>query len=236
MATKYANGKIVTNGLVLALDVSDRNSYPGSGATWRDLSGNNHSGSLVNGVSYDTYRGVTSFGFNASQQRYISTNFTLPQQSISSSFSINVWFAPEFQNDSLVAGYRSPSLVFYKITANKFEMYPGEIFLPSTLATWNNMCAVWDGATFGTNTNNMKYYYNTLSTPTLTTITSPPYLRNGSNPTFFSGNMPFYVGGDPTGNDYFQGYIALVQVYNRALSAAEVTQNYNALKRRFSIT
>jgi hypothetical protein len=112
-------------------------------------------------------------------------------------------------------------------------MYPGEIFLPSTLGVWNNMCAVWDGATFGTNTNNMKYYYNTLSTPTLTTNTSPPYLRNGSNPTFFSGNMPFYVGGDPTAGEYFQGYIALVQVYNRALSVAEVQQNYNTQKTRF---
>ena len=235
MATKYANGKIVTNGLVLALDVADRNSYPGSGTTWRDLSGNNHSGSLVNGVTYDTYKGAQAFGFNSSQQRYISTTFTLPQQSISSSFSINVWFAPEFQSDVLVAGYRGSSLVFYKITPNKFEMYPGEVYLPSTLATWNNMCAVWDGATFGTNTNNMKYYYNSLSTPTLTTNTSPPYLRDADNPTFYSGNMPFYVGGDPTGNDYFQGYIALVQVYNRALSTTEVLQNYNAQKTRFGL-
>jgi hypothetical protein len=47
--------------------------------------------------------------------------------------------------------------------------------------------------------------------------------------------MPFYVGGDPTGNDYFQGYIALVQVYNRALSATDVLQNYNAQKTRFGL-
>jgi hypothetical protein len=226
---------MIQDGLVLSLDASDRNSYPGSGNKWFDVSGNNHTGSLVNGVTYDSYRGAAAFGFNTSQQRHITTTFTLPQQSLSSSFSINAWFAPEFQSDILVAGYRGPSLIFYKITPNKFEMYPGEIFLPSTLATWNNMCAVWDGTTFGANTNNMKYYYNSLSTPTLTTITSPPYLRDGDNPTFFSGNMPFYVGGDPTGNDYFQGYIALVQVYNRALSATDVLQNYNAQKTRFGL-
>jgi hypothetical protein len=235
MATKYANGKIVTNGLVLALDVSDRNSYPGSGTTWRDLSGNNYSGSLVNGVSYDSFNGAAAFGFNTTQQRYVSTNFTLPQQSISSSFSINAWYVPEFQDDNIVAGYRGPGSTFYKITTQKFEMNPGQVYLPQPISKWNNMCAVWDGATFGTNTNNMKFYYNTLSTPTLTTETSPPYLRTGDNPTFFSGNMPFYVGGDPTSTEYFQGYIGLVQVYNRALSAAEVTQNYNALKRRFKI-
>ena len=39
MATQYAFGKIVTDGLVLALDAADRNSYSGSGAAWNDLSG-----------------------------------------------------------------------------------------------------------------------------------------------------------------------------------------------------
>jgi len=231
----FRGPNIVTNGLVLALDAGNTRSYPGSGTTWYDLSGNNYNGTLVNGVTYDTFNGARAFAFNSSQQRYASTTFTLPQQSISSSFSINVWFAPEFQSDSIVAGYRSPSLVFYKITSNKFEMYPGEVFLPSTLSRWNNMCAVWDGATFGTNSSNMKYYYNSLSTPTLTINTSPAYIRNGSNPTFFSGNMPFYVGGDPTANEYFQGYIAIVQVYNRALTDVDVLQNYDAVKSRFGI-
>jgi hypothetical protein len=39
MATQFAFGKIVTDGLVLALDAADKNSYPGSGTTWRDLAG-----------------------------------------------------------------------------------------------------------------------------------------------------------------------------------------------------
>ena len=39
MATQYANGKIVTDGLVLALNAADGNSYPGSGTTWTDISG-----------------------------------------------------------------------------------------------------------------------------------------------------------------------------------------------------
>jgi hypothetical protein len=228
--------KIVTDGLVLYLDVANSKSYPGSGTIWRDLSKNSHTATLVNGVTYDSYNGTRAFGFNTTQQRYVSTTFTLPQQSLSSSFSINTWFVSEFQSDILVAGYRGPALTFYKITPNKFEMYPGEVYLPSNLNRWNNMCAVWDGATFGANTNNMKYYYNSLSTPTLTISTSPPYLRDADNPTFYSGNMPFYVGGDPTGNDYFQGYIAIVQVYNRALTNSEVIQNYNSLKSRFGLT
>ena len=40
MATQYANGRIVTDGLVLNLNAADPNSYPGSGTTWIDISGN----------------------------------------------------------------------------------------------------------------------------------------------------------------------------------------------------
>ena len=51
----FNNGPtIVTNGLVLALDAGDRNSYPGTGTTWRDLSGNNNNGTLTNGPTFNT--------------------------------------------------------------------------------------------------------------------------------------------------------------------------------------
>ena len=51
MATLYSP-KIVTNGLVLCLDAGNNKSYPGSGTTWNDLSGNNNTGSLVNGPTF----------------------------------------------------------------------------------------------------------------------------------------------------------------------------------------
>ena len=53
MAVQYANGKIVTNGLVLALNAADRNSYVSGSTTWYDLSGN-YSGSLVNSPAFDS--------------------------------------------------------------------------------------------------------------------------------------------------------------------------------------
>ena len=64
MATQYAFGKIVTDGLVLALDAADKNSYPGSGTTWRDMSGNNITGSLINSPTFNTSNGG-NFGFVA---------------------------------------------------------------------------------------------------------------------------------------------------------------------------
>ena len=48
---------IITQGLVLALDAADRNSYPGSGTTWTDLSGNGNTGTLTNGPTYNSANG-----------------------------------------------------------------------------------------------------------------------------------------------------------------------------------
>ena len=51
----FGNGpRIVNNGLVLCLDASDRNSYPGSGTTWFDVSGKNNNSSLNNGPTYSS--------------------------------------------------------------------------------------------------------------------------------------------------------------------------------------
>jgi hypothetical protein len=57
MAVQYANGKIATNGLILALDSGDRNSYSGSGTSWTDLSGNGNTGTLTNGPTYSSTNG-----------------------------------------------------------------------------------------------------------------------------------------------------------------------------------
>ena len=52
MALSHGPSPIITNGLVLCLDAADRNSYPGSGTTWTDLSGRGNNGTLQNGVGY----------------------------------------------------------------------------------------------------------------------------------------------------------------------------------------
>jgi len=57
-------GAIVRDGLVLALDAADRNSYPGTGTTWYDLSGNGNNGTLNNGAALQDASSVRpSFSF-----------------------------------------------------------------------------------------------------------------------------------------------------------------------------
>jgi hypothetical protein len=54
MAVQYAFAKIVTDGLALAVDAADPNSYPGTGTTWRDVTPNNNSGTITGSVAYST--------------------------------------------------------------------------------------------------------------------------------------------------------------------------------------
>src|SRR5210317_1238866 len=54
MAVRHGYGKIVTDGLVLALDVADNKSYISGSTAWTDLSGNGNNGTLINGTSYSS--------------------------------------------------------------------------------------------------------------------------------------------------------------------------------------
>jgi hypothetical protein len=53
----FHSPRIVTDGLVLALDAANSLSYPGSGTTWTDLSGKGNNGTLVNGPTFDQANG-----------------------------------------------------------------------------------------------------------------------------------------------------------------------------------
>jgi hypothetical protein len=53
--------ELVTDGLVLNLDAGDPRSYPGSGTSWTDLSGNGNTGTLTNGPTYNNANGGTLF-------------------------------------------------------------------------------------------------------------------------------------------------------------------------------
>ena len=71
---------IVTDGLKLYLDASNPASYPGSGTTWYDLSGNNNNGTMVKGVVPLS----NAMKFDGTDD-YVSTNIELAEK-----FGVNV--------------------------------------------------------------------------------------------------------------------------------------------------
>jgi hypothetical protein len=80
------SNSIVTDGLVLHLDPVNKNSYVGSGTSISDISGNNYTGTLTNGVTYNT----NALVLNGSSQ-YINMNTSALIPAGATSYSVSVW-------------------------------------------------------------------------------------------------------------------------------------------------
>jgi len=89
----YHSPSIVMNGLVLCLDAGNTKSYPGSGTTWIDLSGNSNTGTLTNGPTYSSENGG-SLVFDGIDD-YVTTSL-----GTHTPYCIDIWF---YNNDSITS-------------------------------------------------------------------------------------------------------------------------------------
>jgi len=237
MATQYAFGKIVTNGLVLALDAADKNSYISGSTTWNDLSGNGNTGTLQTGTSYNASNSG-NIAFNGTSG-YISTTTNLGANPYPS-LTYSVWFKTTVGGQKIIGietnqtGTTSPNLDRHIYIGSDNKLYFGVYdtnyrTITSTITvtdnTWRNVTTVTTGA------NSISMYINGVLNATGTgngySSYTTSYIRLGS----------YELSGWTNGvTGYFTGNIATVQVYNRALSATEIAQNYNAQKSRFGLT
>jgi hypothetical protein len=224
MGTNY-NPRIVTSGLVLALDAANPKSYPGSGTTCSDLSNTNSNGTLTNGTTYSsTVMGV--FNFDGTND-LISFPHNAAQNP--ASITISSWVKPlsSLKTGNIVGkdgnlGYR------YRVGS------AGEVQLLDRGAT--NIISTAGGLISADN------WYNILVTG------NPAGLQifiNGifivSNATAFGGNTrttDLVIGAEDGAVSFaesFKGSIAQVSIYNRVLTALEIQQNFNATRRRYGI-
>lgn len=235
---------IIQDGLVLALDAADKNSYPGSGTTWKDMSGNNNNGTLTNGPTFNSanegniiFDGVDDYITHGSD-----TSTLISSMTISSVFS----FTSYTNQTHLIVGrlggvsasYRHN--YFFGLTSNKF--YFG--FKQSGTSAYPY---VWIDETPIINR-----IYN--FTVTYSTTTSVAMYLNGQSRSFSGPNTaqnplitnqvvdlePLSIlsigSGAPAQNLYYSNAkIYTAQIYNRVLTASEVFQNYNSQKSRFNI-
>ena len=222
-----SNPSVITSGLVLNLDIGNPTSYPGSGTTWYDLSGNGNNGTIVNSPTYTRSARVSYLSFGSGGTQRTSFSYQTPVQSAATAFTWDIWAYPVANQDGYVLmGYRGTTpLQFYKLTTQKFEMYPAEIFYPLTLNVWQNVCVIYNGIQGGPANLKLSMYVNGTEVG----------LRDGDSPDLSPSAMPFYVGGDPVAGEYATARINQVAVYNRALSAGEITTNFNNFKGRFGL-
>ena len=227
--------KIVTNGLVLALDAANNKSYPRSGTTWTDLSGNNNTGTLTNGPTFNDGN-LGSIVFDGTNDYVTTTSWISPP---TNTFTIGCWvkFSDNVNDRYLLSfgrdiGGSTGGLALFAYGFNEisdvliFEFGSGIGRVSSGIVPSLN---IWYYLTVTADVTNVKFYLNgelkNTSSQGSGAITSSPTLSIGS-----------FVNGSGTPGTYFHsGNIAQVSIYNRALSATEVLQNYNTTKGRFGL-
>jgi hypothetical protein len=244
MATNY-NPSIVKSGLVLCLDAANLRSYPGSGTAWSDISGNSNDASL-NAPSFNA-QGYFSWDGNATTHPGTVANSTSINFSEASPYSVELVVYPnsnqpngegganvgavqilEKWNYSGTAGY--PYVIRLTLGGTRqwlIAAYNGTLN-PAVTSTaimdaWSHITAVFDWPN-----NILRVYVNGVQTGTIA-------LTVGAGG-FSSPTSPIYLGqriGLSTGR--FAGRVGTIKLYNKALSAAEVSKNFNATKGRYGL-
>ena len=228
MAVQFAFGKIVTNGLVLALDAADRNSYPGSGTTWRDLSGNNNHMSLVNNPTFvNNNQGSSYLSFDGASDYGIVT-VPVPDTTTGDRCCFECFcYGPMTNSTMLMAWGTAAHDIFISAGGIGFNTYNSDVYGITTAPitnTWNHMVFNFYRGNYTLGS----IYVNSVQ-QSLSFISST---QNTGNARFAGGELRIGAGGDGyNGNWRFN----TVKVYNRALSASEIQQNYNAQKSRFGL-
>lgn len=222
---------IVTNSLALYLDAANTKSYPRSGTTWNDLSGNRNNGTLVNGPVFSGANGgcivfdgvddntTTTYsnpgGNNTTQIIWYKWNGVLQAKVLSYlGNSSNAGFGFYINN-----GANSGA------TGDKVSVLYGGAF-------YN---ALDTGTTFGTLVSNV-YTQLVLTRDTLTTRLYQNAVLLGSTtrtPNNNNNSLSFSLGDAVVAA---AGSYSIVEFYNRCLTDAEIQQNYNATKTRFGLT
>jgi hypothetical protein len=229
-------GNIVKDGLVLLLDAAKKDSYPGSGTLWRDVSGNGNNGTLINSPTFNSDNGG-SVVFDGSND-YVDTNYVTPIGLGEITFSawikytasqIGVFIAkrldaPTYQQLSIyVAGDSPGNIAGTKIAISDVQTTS---LLRAGISTNSYNDDKWHYIV-GTRTSTTTFLY--IDGILISSLSSAAINLSASSKLFIgrSGNNQTVAGGP------FNGSISQVQIYNKALSATEVLQNYNATKGRY---
>ena len=221
---------IVDEGLVLHYDAANYYSYPGSGTTWYNMVGSGSDLSLANNLTTSTMGGRTAMNFNLSGKYAYNSSVSATFGTKSATFE--VWIYPG--TSELTSGDRGTVILINGGSAQYMSWTKDNGYLSSywyshspegyhetvgvtTRGTWNHWVAAWDY-----NSGRIFQYKNGVSSGNAAT-------QGNATP-----GQSINIGRESEGRQ-FSGGIAIVRIYNRALSPDEVFQNFTAEKGRFGI-
>jgi len=220
VVTNFDYENIVTDGLLINVDAGFIPSYPTTGSTWYDLSGNNYNGALIGGPTFNSSNGG-SITFNGSN--YIDINSGASILSNVNYTKIAWFYITNLDtSNNIISGGNTGQHAFWTAGTNKLNAgHNGNwstVVSTTTLVTNTWYCGA---VTFDT-TNGWKLYVNGAQEATSASTTT------------FTGTGDIQIGRYQAGNNY-TGRIAITQIYNRVLSASEILQNFNSQKSRFGL-
>jgi len=219
---------IVTDSLTLCVDAGSPRSYSGSGTSWLDVSGSNYTSVLTNSPIYTSANAGSYFTFDGVNDFSISSGF----QTFGNNMTWEAWiYATGTANPyNMFMGRYLPYFSFYNGDRLYFSNLIGGV--QQTIQTSGLSLNTWYHAAFTTSysapNTTMTIYTNGVQS------TSSSY--SGTQGNYSNG---FMIGDGNNGSNLswypFTGRIGKVKVYNKTLSAAEILQNFNALRGRYGI-
>ena len=225
----FHSPKIVTNGLVLALDAANPKSYSGSGTTWNDLSGNSNHGTNAN-MTFETDKGGV-FDFNNSNSESTIAN----SDSLNPVYQLTIEAVVNFDGNSTDFIFEKGNVntqysLFSHGTDIVFRTYhvgaAGYDSLIESKANAGITNGVYHHIVGSYNGSTKKTYVDGREVDTKN--------KTGNLVTTTPGASVGDFGGASTGYP-FGGKIALVRVYNVGLNASQVKQNFEAIRGRFGL-
>jgi len=212
---------------VLYLDAANNKSYPGSGTTWSDMTGNGNNGALINGPTFNSGNGGI-FVFDG-----VDDNVTIVDSNsldITNNITVDCWFYPTTYRTDV---YSINFLKKYGGTSDaNFQFYFDGIYSPYRIKILATRGGVWSTASPDSGVIPLNQWCNVVWT--------------------YSNGGRLYINGVSQGNPvgsgnlsinsynlvlgtYLIGNISLTKIYNKALTPQEILQNYNATKTRYGL-
>jgi len=223
------NNSLVSSGLQLYLDAASSASYSGSGTTWYDLSGQNNNVTMQNSGSI-SYTASGGGYFTLASNGYFNRVTTTGIPTGTSAYTMSVWVQwssgtwPASGGMIGVGSSTSTNLTNQFRTVNTNGLvnywYGNDLAATSTLSPasqWFNAVAQWDGTT-------RKIWVNG------TQVASA-----GATGLNVSSSLLQVGATNVGGSEPLNGRIGQALVYNRALSTAEIQQNYTVVRSRYGV-
>lgn len=231
----------VTQGMVLWLDAGDNDSYPGTGTTWTDLTNPSNNGTLVGNITYSSTNGGslvfpnpnTGVGTTSFIRMNRVTEF-MPTTGI----TVEQWLYPDdwtpssgrqtisnTEGGGYAISLRNGGIDFIVLLNGTYRN--ARLLDSSTLAGWNHVACTCDGRF-------VKMYINGIDTLSGNNDAGSVY------PITYNATNGLFIGAEAGANattpneiQSYEGKIGTTAIYNRALSASEILQNYNSNRSRF---